>query len=458
MNNTNTHNHLADELWSRIEAYPIDNPEAAHPFSVKLAAEQGWTRTFTLQAIEEYKKFMYLCCISPTGASPSKVVDEVWHQHLTYTTDYWIRFCKNTLHKDIHHYPSQGGSDENAKHSDWYDRTIELYHDTFGAYPPEHIWPGQKHREEEQDEESNMPFVEPVNFAKYMVLLIPFVLITLVFWQPNPFLLSGPHFLVFFITLCICAGSLQADWLVKKKNLLKAILNTQYHDLTKYEKAWLAGGTERVALLMVVELIDKEIITLIGTETYNIDYDKMEGYNHQLAESLKSIGHLTIASARLKEIALYVAGGVEIRPVALRDEFDSQVSKANWLTAITAAIGILRIIQGESNDKPTNFLWGLMMILGFVALISHQANKFHAVCNKILRSEAELPQALETDIANQVILFGIAPLLALPLYSHMRTDYNNPIYGGDSGSSVGGCSGGDGGGCGGGCGGCGGGD
>ncbi len=456
MNNTNTHNYLADPLWSRIEAYPIDNPDAAHPFSAKLAAEQGWTKTFTLQAIEEYKKFIYLCCISPTGASPGKVVDEVWHQHLTYTTDYWIRFCKNTLHKDIHHFPSQGGTEEIAKHTDWYDNTIELYNTTFGSYPPEHIWPGQKHRDVPEYEEEERPFAAQINYAKYAVLLIPFVLITLFFWQPNPFHLSGPHFLVFFITLAICTISLQADWAAGKKKLLKNVLNNKYHDLTKYEKAWLSGGTERIALLMVVELIDKEIITLICTETYNINYDKMKGYDHPLAESLKNIDHLTKASARLKEVALYVAGGVEIRPVALKEEYDSQVSKANWLTAITAAIGILRFIQGESNDKPTGFLFGLLIAFGFVALTLRHANKFHPVCNKILRSESELPEALETDITNQVILYGIAPLLILPLYSHMRTDYNNPIYGGDSGSSGGGCSSGDGGGCGGGCGGCGG--
>lgn len=29
------------------------------------------------EPIEEYKKFVYLCCILPNGASPSKIIDKV---------------------------------------------------------------------------------------------------------------------------------------------------------------------------------------------------------------------------------------------------------------------------------------------------------------------------------------------------------------------------------------------
>lgn len=76
------------------------------------------------------------------------------------------------------------------------------------------------------------------------------------------------------------------------------------------------------------------------------------------------------------------------------------------------------------------------------------------ICTRILKAEAELPQALETSVSHQVILYGVAPLLLLPLYSHMKAEYDTRDYGGNcsSGSS---CS--SGGGCGGGgCGGCGG--
>jgi hypothetical protein len=106
-----------------------------------LADQQKWSPAFTARAVEEYRKFIFLCCIAPNGASPSKIVDEVWHLHLTYTQSYWNAFCKNTLGKDIHHYPSAGGEQEDHKHSTWYADTLQLYETVFGTPAPADIWP-----------------------------------------------------------------------------------------------------------------------------------------------------------------------------------------------------------------------------------------------------------------------------------------------------------------------------
>ncbi|ULT23316.1 hypothetical protein KUH03_29530 [Sphingobacterium sp. E70] len=72
------------------------------------------TGLWTLQkkAIEEYKKFVYLCCILPDGASPSETVDKVWHMHLMYTQNYWEEFCPEILKRKLHHHPSKGGVTE----------------------------------------------------------------------------------------------------------------------------------------------------------------------------------------------------------------------------------------------------------------------------------------------------------------------------------------------------------
>src|ERR1700709_1185766 len=93
-------------LWDKIRNFPMDDESATITFSSKLAAVQNWTAAFTQKAIDEYKRFIFLCCILEAGAAPSKAVDEVWHLHLTYTRSYWIDLCRNTLGKDIHHYPS----------------------------------------------------------------------------------------------------------------------------------------------------------------------------------------------------------------------------------------------------------------------------------------------------------------------------------------------------------------
>ncbi|WP_118975543.1 glycine-rich domain-containing protein [Taibaiella koreensis] len=127
-------------LWQKIAAFRFDEPGASFPFSRKLASENGWTYAFSQEAIEEYRKFIFLCCISPHGASPSKVIDEVWHLHLLYTQNYWQAFCRDTLGQDIHHHPSRGGPEEKEKHEHWQTDTLTLYLRTFGYDAPERFW------------------------------------------------------------------------------------------------------------------------------------------------------------------------------------------------------------------------------------------------------------------------------------------------------------------------------
>ncbi|MBC9928862.1 hypothetical protein ICL07_00655 [Chitinophaga qingshengii] len=129
-----------DPLWLRIVAFQLDDPTAALPFSRKLARENKWDATFTQRAIAEYRRFIYLCCISPTGASPSTVIDEVWHLHLLYTQNYWEEFCEKALGRKLHHHPSKGGPPEKDKHDDWFLQTLRLYKAVFGESPPTDIW------------------------------------------------------------------------------------------------------------------------------------------------------------------------------------------------------------------------------------------------------------------------------------------------------------------------------
>ncbi|HEY9259964.1 hypothetical protein [Chitinophaga sp.] len=128
-------------LWQQISEFRLDDPDAAVPFSRKLARENKWDAAFTQRAIQEYKRFIYLCCISPTGASPSEIVDKVWHQHLLYTQNYWEAFCEKTLGQKIHHYPSSGGPSEKQKYIAWEESTRQQYRQYFGEDPPAAIWP-----------------------------------------------------------------------------------------------------------------------------------------------------------------------------------------------------------------------------------------------------------------------------------------------------------------------------
>ncbi|MCW3160672.1 glycine-rich domain-containing protein [Chryseobacterium oryctis] len=129
-----------DSLWNRIQSFSIDDTNSDFPFSKKLAKEENWSSGFTQKAIDEYKKFVYLCCILPNGASPSEIVDKVWHMHLIYTQNYWEKFCPIILQQKLHHNPSKGGSEEKLKHINWFEDTLQSYREIFGQEPPEEIW------------------------------------------------------------------------------------------------------------------------------------------------------------------------------------------------------------------------------------------------------------------------------------------------------------------------------
>ncbi|HTF02426.1 MAG TPA: hypothetical protein VK826_00310 [Bacteroidia bacterium] len=47
-------------LWDAIQNFEFDDPLDVYGFSLRLAKENFWTRDFTLRAIHEYRRFMYL--------------------------------------------------------------------------------------------------------------------------------------------------------------------------------------------------------------------------------------------------------------------------------------------------------------------------------------------------------------------------------------------------------------
>jgi hypothetical protein len=127
-------------LWGKIAAFRFDDAQAARPFSQRLAEENGWKREYALQVIEEYRRFLYLGVTSPHPVTPSDPVDQAWHLHLLYTQSYWEDLCRDTLQTNFHHGPSRGGTAEDAKYTDYYRQTLDLYEINFGPAPSA-IWP-----------------------------------------------------------------------------------------------------------------------------------------------------------------------------------------------------------------------------------------------------------------------------------------------------------------------------
>lgn len=143
----------AQELntWTRLSRLDFDATDAAFPFSLRLAHENGWSRSFAQSAIEEYRKFCFLATHAGHPVTPSDEVDQVWHLHLTYTRHYWDTLCQNILQRPLHHDPTRGGAAEARKHQDWYEATLASYRRHFGE-PPSDIWPSTRERFHERND------------------------------------------------------------------------------------------------------------------------------------------------------------------------------------------------------------------------------------------------------------------------------------------------------------------
>lgn len=125
--------------WEVLQSFQIDNESSKLKFSDRLARENGWTKEFAIQTIEEYKKFVFLAKHAGHPVTPSLEVDEAWHLHMIYTRSYWLDMCIS-ISFQLHHGPTKGGRQEDEKFNDWYEKTLESYRKYFGEPPVSH-WP-----------------------------------------------------------------------------------------------------------------------------------------------------------------------------------------------------------------------------------------------------------------------------------------------------------------------------
>jgi hypothetical protein len=105
-----------------------------------LATKQGWKRSLALQAVFEYKKFVYLGVVSDFIVTPSQIIDQVWHQHILFSKAYRT-FCTDVIEYDFDHHPELlSHAAETEVYQSQYLDTLHLYQHEFGRLPPEAIW------------------------------------------------------------------------------------------------------------------------------------------------------------------------------------------------------------------------------------------------------------------------------------------------------------------------------
>ncbi len=132
-------------LWARLSTHAFEHPDDDLDFTRRLAREQDWSLEYARGAIMEYRRFCLLCCVAGEHMTPSQEIDEVWHLHLTFTRDYWERFCPLVLGTPLHHGPTRGGPAEDRRYRAQYARTLAAYEHWFGP-PPLAFWPGTRER------------------------------------------------------------------------------------------------------------------------------------------------------------------------------------------------------------------------------------------------------------------------------------------------------------------------
>lgn len=132
-------------VWRALSSYSIGPQDAALPFQSRLARENGWSDAQARRVIDEYRKFVFLAVTGDDEVTPSDAVDQAWHLHLTYTRDYWERFCPHVLGKPLHHGPTAGGAAERGRFFRQYANTLRRYEAVFGPAPAD-LWPSAQQR------------------------------------------------------------------------------------------------------------------------------------------------------------------------------------------------------------------------------------------------------------------------------------------------------------------------
>jgi hypothetical protein len=134
-------NHIVPpNVWNRITELFGGEDASTRAFADKIKRKHNWSADFSLHAIHEYKKFVYLGIISSFQVTPSKIIDIVWHEHLLFTKPY-RQFCDEVIRYNFDHHPElMPFDDQTEAYAEQYIKTLLLYRSEFGFDAPVEIW------------------------------------------------------------------------------------------------------------------------------------------------------------------------------------------------------------------------------------------------------------------------------------------------------------------------------
>ena len=458
------------DLWARIRGHCFEVDGQALTFTGRLARDHGWSLGYARGAVEEYRRFCFLVMVSDSQMTPSQEVDEVWHQHLTFSQDYWDLWCGAVLRDPLHHRPTVGGPAEALRFAAQYAATLARYEACFGP-PPATYWPGTAARFGSRfrivDLETAIVIPVPTvlaRSARRLVRLLSTAGLLLATATTEPAGAMGANVLDWtaqpFLTLYVALGAaaLGAAWIGGQVIRARSHPSASDRDLDAIEIALLSGGTSRAADVLALDLVRTGHIAVQPDGTLQaglLGAGSPPGYLAPLLDH----------GSGLKRARLSPLLGPWIDPawdqlaregLALsRSEVDRIRGLTACMVAPVAILGLSKIVVGLSRDKPVGFLVMLVIAIAVAAALIARVGRLATVIGDraLSRHEARHARAMRAPLPDEAIMaFALAGATAL--VGTELAGYAAAMRRGDGGDGGGGCGGGGGGGCGG----CGGGD
>lgn len=377
-------------LWQRLQGYRFGQDDAAFAAFVRRVAKQAQCSTVQAQAlVEEYRRFCFLACTDAHDVTPSPLVDQVWHTHLTDTREYWQQFCPHVLQTTLHHQPGRGDAGEQARFQAQYRQTLDRYRTQFGE-PPAPWWPAARPQRSTRDPlhghtaEQTLQALRgapqlsgPQRGAPYAVFAwaIIVVAVGMACRAANGGALSPLHwrgacFLPLFIALIGLAWSMAACL----RRALRRGRSAAALDAS--ELAYLGGRADRVADLWFTELLVRNAVYL--------ERDATEPARHWVR------GHRQIAVPPALEPALEAVRTTEDPVLALRalralaaPLEQRLIDKGLWLSraqawkvrlacaapvALVWVLGLCKLVIGVQGNHPVGYLLCLMVLTTLLVL------------------------------------------------------------------------------------------
>ena len=365
---------MHSDLWIKIQQFDFDRPFSEYGFSVRLAAENYWTENFAREAIEEYKKFMFLAATSNEMVSPSPIVDIVWHQHLIFTQSYHD-FC-TILGKHIDHVPSTHSRAQFQRFEKAKNTTAILYREYFGNQPRS-IWEYETMSGILGLSSSGFGIKKIVGTA---IIVFPALLLPIYYLlRPIYIQIENPYFLTYYIGIAgVSFILLERSNRRKLKEAFHSWPKESFlHKLSPYELTYLSGGKMNDVIHGAVnEMFEKNVLMLRDKQIHMdssytpqspMEATIMETYQHEDITNYSTFLHKLVLKPVFASLLatidsfkeFFLGSTVFIRRFILN----------LGVLSILFMAGSVRLLTGVARHKPVGYISVVLFVILVLTII-----------------------------------------------------------------------------------------